>query len=350
VPNFEFRDPWFLFAGLLAPVIYYLLAYRSSATVIFSSLTHLDRLPRTVRARFANLPAVLIAGAIVAIAVALAGPRTGDDQTRIRREGIAIMMVVDRSGSMQARDMVQGDLSVDRLQAIRAIFKQFVLGENSREKWGHAQTAGRGDDVIGLVAFARWADGLCPLTMDHGNLVSILEDLEIVSDRSEDGTALGEGLALAVERLHGHRTKSKVVILLTDGVNNTGDISPQQAAQLASSEGVKVYAIGVGTEGMAYMPVVHPLTGQQILKPVRVEIDEQTLKEISQKTGGRYFRATDAEGLAKIYEQIDRLERTEVSELRYMAYHEWYTLFAWMGLGCLGGGGVLAGCLFRRLP
>lgn len=348
--HFEFRDPWFLMLALLGPVVYRILSERSSAKLTYSTLHGLDQLSPGLRVRLAHTPAVIMAGAVVAMAVAMAGPRTGDDQTRVRKEGIAIAMVVDRSGSMQARDMVKNDLSVDRLKAVKAIFKQFVLGHRVDEPWSSAAIDGRGDDVIGLVAFARYADGLCPLTLDHGNLVNILDDLQIVSDPAEDGTALGEGLALAVERLRGHPAKSKVAILLTDGVNNVGDISPQQAAELASVHGVKVYAIGVGTEGVAHIPVVHPLTGQRVLQPIRVEIDEKSLEAIAQKTGGRYFRATDAKGLVQIYRQIDQLERTQITELRYLTYNQWYSVFVWSALAMIGCSGLLTESFFRRLP
>lgn len=348
--NFEFRDPWFLAVALLAPWVYHLLAGRQRAGVVFSTLTILDGLGRSTRARFAHTPAFFMAAGVVAMAMALAGPRTADDQTRVRRDGIAIVMAVDRSGSMQARDMVNNDVSVDRLEVVKAIFKEFVLGDDADDTWGSADTAGRPDDVIGIVAFARYADGLCPLTLDHGNVVSILDDIQIVSDNAEDGTALGEGLALGVERLRGHQARSKVVILLTDGVNNAGEISPQQAAQLAQAHGVKVYAIGVGTQGVAHIPVTHPLTGQRVLQPVRVEIDEETLKAIAQKTQGRYFRATDAHALADIYSQIDRLERTQITELRYLDYHQWYAPFVWSALVLLACGSLLAGTFFRKLP
>ncbi len=155
---------------------------------------------------------------------------------------------------------------------------------------------------------------------------------------------------MAVERLREHAAKSKVVILLTDGVSNAGDIAPQQAAELAATMGVKVYAIGVGTDGIAHVPVVHPLTGQRVMRPMRAEIDEETLKALAETTNGRYFRATDVQALAEIYRQIDRLERTEVIERRYLAYHEWYDIFTWGALGFLGGSGMLASTVFRKLP
>lgn len=346
--NWEFRDPWFLLAVLLAPVIYDRLARRSPASVTYSTLSLLDQSPRTLRARMAGLPAVMAAAAAVAMAIAFAGPRTPDDQSRVRREGIAIVMVVDRSGSMQARDLVKGNTRIDRLQVVKKLFKQFVLGDDAGGPL--AAGSGRPDDVVGLVAFARYADGLCPLTLDHGNLINIVDDLEIVTERSEDGTALGEGLALAVERLRKHPARSKVAILLTDGVNNAGTITPEQAAELAAAHDIKVYCVGAGTQGLAPAPGQDPFTGRVVLRPVRVEIDEQTLRTIAGKTGGRYFRATDAKTLSQIYAQIDRLERTQITEVRYLQYQEWYGPFVATALALVTTGGLLAGSIFRRLP
>ncbi len=348
--DLEFRDPWFLWFAGLAPVVYFLLTRSRQAEVSYSALVLLNRSPRTLRTRLANFPALLLALALAAMAVALAGPRTPHDETRVRREGIAMVMVVDRSGSMRARDLVKADTSLDRLAVVKKIFRLFVLGDRDESAWSGGFGKGRPDDVIGLVAFARFADGLCPLTLDHGNLLNIAADLEIVRERGEDGTALGEGLALAVERLRQHPAKSKVAILLTDGVNNAGDIAPLQAAELASAHGIKVYAIGTGTRGLAPVPVQDPFTGKEFLQPARVEIDEDSLKEIALKTGGRYFRATDAEGLAEIYQEIDRLERTEITEVRYLQYNENYGAFVWTALSLMGSSGLLAGSILRRLP
>lgn len=346
--DWELRDPWFLSLALLAPMVYYLLAKRSPASVTYSSLMVLGQTPRSMRTRLANMPALLLASAVLAMSVALAGPRTPDAETRVRREGIAVVMVVDRSGSMQARDLVKDNTEIDRLDVVKERFEQFVLGNEAQRSSDVGR--GRSDDVIGLVAFARYADSLCPLTLDHGNLINIVHDLQIVTDRNEDGTALGEGLALAVERLRRHPTQSKVAIVLTDGVNNAGDINPIQAAELARTEGVKVYCIGAGTRGLAPVPVRDPFTRKIFLQPAQVEIDENTLQAIAQQTGGRYFRATDRKALAEIYDQIDRLERTEVTELRYLQYQEWYRALVIVALAMIGASELLAGSFLRRLP
>jgi Ca-activated chloride channel family protein len=340
MPEWELRDPLFLLAGLLAPFVYSL-ASRLPATVTYSSLTLVDSAPRSARTRLARLPAVLLALATVALAVALAGPRTGDAVTKMKREGIAIAMVVDRSGSMQARDFVEADMSVSRLDAVKKVFREFVLGGDSG--------GGRTDDLIGLVSFARYADGLCPLTLDHGNLTAILEQIEIVTEPSEDGTALGEGLALGVERLRRHEAKSKVAILLTDGVSNAGEISPLQAADLAVQHGIKVYAIGAGKTGFAPVPVKNR-RGQTVLRRAFVEIDEKTLEAIADRTGGRYFHATDAEGLGQVVAEIDRLERTEITEIRYLEYEHHYAAFVGAGLALIALSALLSGSALRRLP
>jgi len=336
----EFRDPWFLLIGLVAPVVYWL-ATRLPAVITYSSLSLVDTGSRSLRMRLATLPALLLALAVIALTIALAGPRTGNASSRLQREGIAIAMVVDRSGSMQARDFVRGDTSVSRLDVVKDVFRKFVEGSGSTE--------GRPDDLIGLVTFARYADGLCPLTLDHGNLLSILSDVQIVTEQSEDGTAVGEGLALAVERLRHLEVASKVAILLTDGVNNAGDIDPLHAADLAAQHGIKVYVIGAGTTGLAPVPVQLP-GGRVVLRQAMVEIDEDTLRKIAARTGGRYFHAADADALSGVIEEIDQLERSEVTEIRYLVYDYHYAV--WVGLGgaliFLSAG--LSGTVLRRLP
>jgi Ca-activated chloride channel family protein len=338
--DWELRDPLFLIVAVLAPLVYWLAA-RMPAVLIYSSLALVDVAPRSSRARLAKLPALLLAAAALVLAVALAGPRTGSATSRIQREGIAIAIVVDRSGSMQARDFVRGDTSISRLDVVKNVFRSFVVGEGA--------AGGRPDDLVGLVVFARYADGLCPLTLDHGNLLSILADVEIVTEQAEDGTAVGEGLALAVERLRGVEVSSKVALLLTDGVSNVGDIDPLQAAELAAQHGIKVYAIGAGTSGYAPVPVQAP-GGRTVLRQAYVQIDEETLRQIAQRTGGRYFHAADASGLTEVIEEIDRLERSEVSEVRYLTYEYHYAGWVGAGLLLMGSAAILSGTVLRRLP
>ncbi|MEM8913440.1 MAG: VWA domain-containing protein, partial [Planctomycetota bacterium] len=224
------------------------------------------------------------------------------------------------------------------------VFRQFVLGE------GEDAGGGRPDDTIGLIAFAGYADSICPLTLDHGNLTTIVEDLEIVSSNDEDGTAIGDGLALAVERLRRSKTQSKIAILLTDGVHNAGIIDPQQAAEVAAASGIKVYCIGAGTQGRAPFPTINPFTGRSELRLMSVELDEETLRAIAEETGGRYFRATDRETLADVYAEIDQLERTKVTELRYLNYDEHYRGYLLAGLLTMGVAATARASLLRTLP
>jgi len=338
--DWELRDPLFLLVGLLAPLVY-LFASRLPGAVTYSSLSIVSHAPVSLRRRLAVLPALLLAAATLALAIALAGPRTGNAVNRIQREGIAIAMVVDRSGSMRARDFVENDLSVDRLTVVKQIFRDFISGGQYGD--------GRPDDLVGLIAFARYADSLCPLTLDHGNLLTILEDLEIVTEREEDGTAVGEGLALAVERLREHPAASKVVILLTDGVSNVGNIDPLQAAELAIANGIKVYAIGAGKTGYAPVPV-QALGGQTVLRRAFVEIDEQTLQAIAERTGGRYYHATNAAGLRAVVKEISELERSEITEIRYLEYSEHYSGFVGAALLFVASSSLLGGTFLRRLP
>ena len=327
--GFELRDPLFLLAGLLAPLLF-LLAARSVGAVRYSSVAPLGAAPRSWRVRLAHLPALLLAACVLVLAVALAGPRTGDATSVVEREGIAIAMVVDRSSSMQARDFVRGDASVSRLDAVKRVFDDFV------------SRPGRSGDLIGLVAFARYADGVCPLTTDRGNLLAILDQVETATQRSEDGTAIGDGLALAVERLRGQQALSKVAILLSDGVDNAGVISPLQAAEL-------VYTIGAGRTGYAPFPV-QTRGGRTVLQRAYVEMDERTLQRIAASSGGRYFEAGDAEALAEVIDEIDRLERSEITEVRYLEYRHHHVVLVASALGLLGVSVLLSASWLRRLP
>jgi Ca-activated chloride channel family protein len=186
--------------------------------------------------------------------------------------------------------------------------------------------------------------------LDHGNLVTIAEDLQIARQRDEDGTAIGDGLALAVERIRQSTAKSRVIVLLTDGVNNTGVVTPDQAADLAVAEQIRVYCIGAGTNGLAPYPVIDPFSGRERLEPVRVEIDDESLRRLAEKTGGRYFRATDKEGLARVYAEIDQLEKTKVTEQRFLQYTEHYASLLMAALGLLVAAIVGGGTWLRALP
>lgn len=337
----ELGHPLYLLVGLLAPLVFAQASARR-ASVTFSSLVLLAGGRRGLRERLVWLPAALLALATLCLAVALADPRTGNAVTEVEREGIAIMVVVDRSGSMEARDFVRGDHGTSRLDVVKGIFREFVEG-------GGPFGEGRPDDLIGIVAFARYADGLCPLTLDHGSLLSILAELETPDEPEEDGTAIGDALALAVERLRRQETKSKIVILLTDGVSNAGDVEPVEAAELASRFGIKVYTIGAGYDGVAPFPV-RRADGSVVLQRMPVEIDEVTLRRIAEKSGGRYFHATNEEGLREVVEEIGRLERSKVAELRYLEYSYHYRPFVFAALVATALAWLLSASWLRRLP
>ena len=335
----ELREPLMLLLALLAVPVF-LLARRVPGRVLFSSF---DMLPSTEagwRVRLAWVPDALVALAVVGFALALAGPRTGEGMSHVRRDGIAIMMVVDTSGSMSALDLSTAERERTRLAAVQDVFEQFVLGGG--------ELPGRSNDAVGLVSFAGYADTAAPLTLDHEAVVAVARNLEIMTLREENYTAIGDALGLAVERLRQSPARSRVVVLLTDGVNNAGVESPRAAAELARSQEVKVYTIGAGTTGVAHVRV-QGAAGSE-LRAVRVEIDEVALRDIAERTGGRYFRAGDSQALIDVYAEIDRLERAPITEDRSRQYEEW---FAWplaAALALAAAGWLGRGSLFARAP
>ncbi|MBA3501620.1 MAG: VWA domain-containing protein [Deltaproteobacteria bacterium] len=336
---FDFAHPGFLFTVLAAPLAYWW-SSRSAGRVVFSSLRALPAGGQTWRTRIAWIPDALMALAVVSLAVALAGPRAGDKSARIRREGIAVMMAVDVSGSMRALDLSKANKELTRLDAVKQVFAQFVVGGG--------KLGGRPDDAIGLVAFARYAETRSPLTLDHGNLANAARQLDFAPE-SEDGTAIGAGLELAVQRLAEFKSRSRIVILLTDGESNVHEIDEDTAIQDAIDAGIKVYTIGAGTQGIA--PIRVPVgDGRTELMQTKVSIDEVTLRKIADKTGGQYFRATDNASLARIYAQIDKLERTAFEEERFTEYRHFYGLFLANAMLLLVLAFVLRGTVLRRLP
>jgi Ca-activated chloride channel homolog len=345
----ELAQPWFLLAALLAlPALWW--STRGAGRVVFSSLRALPAGGHTWRTRFAWLPDGLITLAVVAFAIALAGPRKGDRSARVHREGIAIVMAVDVSGSMRAQDLADAanaaqcdwpaDRDPTRLGAVKRVFQQFVLGGKGLD--------GRPDDAIGLVAFAHYADTRSPLTLDHGNLVTAARQLTF-AEGDDDGTAIGAGLELAVQRVIEFKAHSKVVVLLTDGESNVHDIDEDTAIDDAVKAGVKVYTIGAGTTGVAPICAQTGFGGKGLVQ-MPVSIDESMLRKIADKTNGQYFRATDAKSLHRIYQQIDHLERTKIEEERFLEYHQYYTWFVAAALGLIALGLGLRGTVLRRLP
>jgi len=337
-------SPYALSLLLFVPL---LLALRQrqqhTVAVRYSSIADLTALSPSLATRLRWLLPLLRTLALVLCILALARPQRGIEAIKVSSEGIAILMVVDISGSMAALDLQVDGRQSSRLDAVKQTFRTFVQGGS------HKNLTGREGDLIGMVTFARYPDSVCPLTLDHNTLLSLLEQIEIVTSPDEDGTAIGEALALGVERLKDSTAKSRVLLLLTDGVNNAGDTEPRQAAQIAKALGIKVYTIGAGTRGVAMVPVRSP-SGQTVLQRMRVDIDEPMLTDIATLTGGQYFRATDGAALQAIYPEIDRLEKTTNVTEHYQQYAELFPLLLLPGLGCLVLELVLVNTRFRKIP
>lgn len=276
---------------------------------------------------FRHVPFLLRIAALVLIVVAIARPRSSQDMERVDTEGIDIILAMDVSTSMLARD-----LTPDRISASKDIAIEFI--------------SQRPSDRMGIVVFAGESFTQCPLTTDRATLINLMK--EVQTDLIEDGTAIGNGLATAVARMKDSDAKSRVVILLTDGVNNRGEISPQMAAEIAKTYGVRVYTIGVGKEGMAPYPVMTPW-GVEV-QNVKVEIDEALLSEIAESTGGRYFRATDNTKLAEIYSEINKMEKARTTVDSFPVYKELFGKYALLALLALLLELVLNWFVIRRLP
>ena len=274
-----------------------------------------------------HVPFVLRIFALCMIVVAIARPRSSEKLEKIDTEGIDIVLAMDVSTSMLARD-----LTPDRLNASKDIAIEFI--------------SQRPSDRMGIVVFAGESFTQCPLTTDRATLINLMK--EVQTDLIEDGTAIGNGLATAVARMKDSDARSRVIILLTDGVNNRGEISPQMAAEIAKTYGVRVYTIGVGKEGMAPYPVMTPW-GVEI-QQVKVEIDEKLLSEIAESTGGRYFRATDNTKLAEIYSEINKMEKARTTVDSFPIYKELFGRYALLALLALLLELVLNWFVIRRLP
>ena len=350
---YEFQAPLFLaLLALLAPLIWHYFRDRGRSAFAFSSARHAEAAPASIWIRLRFVPGLLRCLAIAALCVALARPRKGDEQTRVFAEGIAIQMVVDISGSMETLDFEFEGKPANRLAAVKRVFRKFVEGTGS--------VTGRPDDLIGMVTFARYAESACPMTLDHENLIRILDRVEIVRLQEEDGTAVGDGLGLGMERLRalegkttgaGQPITGKVMILLSDGSQNVpNSLDPVEVARVAADLGIKVYTIGAGKPGIGVMPIRDKRGRVRGHRRVRSDLDEETLKEVAQVTGGKYFRATDTESLERIYEEIDRLEKTKTEERRFMQYKELYAWFVWPALAMIGLDLCLVNTRFRRIP
>jgi len=309
-----FAQPYFLLLLLLLPLAAWLKGRVGFQPAFLYSSVQLVRGITGITRSYAG--AILLKMRWLALAlfiVALARPQFGEGEQKITASGIDIVVAFDFSSSMSSEDFELEGKRVNRLVIAREVLKKFV--------------ARRPNDRIGLVAFAGQAYIAAPLTLDHDFLLQNLERLEIATPE-KDGTAIGSALATAVNRLRELKSKSRIVILMTDGQNTAGKVPPLTAAEAAQTLQVKVYTIGVGTRGTAPMPRIDAF-GRKVYVPVEVDIDEETLTRIAQRTGGKYYRADKTETLQSIYDEIDQLEKTEVEVKKHQRYRE---VFAWVGL------------------
>lgn len=330
-----FANPAYLYLLLLLIpyVVWYIMRYnRTLPVMMVSTSSSFKKAPHSIRQRLVHLPLLLRIACIVLTIVALARPQTTNHWSNKHIEGIDIMLCMDMSTSMLAED-----LKPNRVEAARNVALNFING--------------RPDDNIGLTIFAGEAYTQCPMTVDHAVLINMLAGMNTKMAQNgllEDGTAIGMGIANAVTRLKDSKAKSKVIILLTDGTNNRGQISPNTAADIAQSFGIRVYTVAVGTNGTAPYPFY--VGGRVEYQNVPVEIDTKSLAEIAAKTGGEFYRATNTEKLMEVYEHIDKLEKTKMKVMNYSKRHEAFAPFLLAALLLLGSEVILRHTLLRRIP
>ena len=332
-----FAHPFYLLLLLLLPLLAWLKGRRGRAPAfLYSSLKLVEGLTRARRSRAGTFLSALRWLSLAFLIVALAQPRLTKSTTTIKASGVDIAVAFDLSGSMLSEDFVVKGVRVNRFNMARSVLKQFIDE--------------RPADRIGLAVFASQAYIATPLTLDHEFLQENLDRLEIGAI-SQNQTAIGDGLGTAVNRLRDLKSKSKIVILMTDGVNNAGKLNPLLAADAAAALGIKVYTIGIGQQGTAPMPAGrNPYTGQMAYQNVPVDVDEETLEKIAGTTGGKYYRADNAEKFRQIYAEIDRLEKTEATVNKYAEFKELFPWFLSAGFLLLLLELVLGQTVFRRLP
>lgn len=331
--SFEFANKYsLLLLVLLVPLAwaYWRWVWKRRRSIRFSDLGTALRVNRRWSRYQPHIPFALRLLVLVLLIVAMARPRSGVTYEDISSEGIDIVLTMDVSSSMLAEDLKRG---ISRLEVAKKVVADFI----SRRK----------HDRIGLVAFAAKAITRCPPTLDYRILDSQIEQLQIGS--IEDGTAIGVALASSANRLRNSKAKSRVIVLLTDGMNNRGEIDPLTAARVSEAQGLKVYTIGVGTRGTAPVPVKDAF-GRTRYQQIPVEIDEKVLREIASMTGGKYYRAMDARELQNIYQQIDTLEKTKIEVREYKRFRELFALFLFPALGVFVLELFLAGTRFRTIP
>lgn len=325
-----FHNPEYLFLLLLLiPVIYWYIRemHKSDASLQISSHRNLVHFPKSRKIKLRHVPFILRTLVISFIIIALSRPQASNSWRTQNTEGIDIMMAIDISGTMLSKD-----LKPNRIEAAKTVATEFI--------------SSRPNDNIGLVVFASESFTQCPLTTDHAVLINLFQAVNF--GMIADGTAIGLGLANAVNRIKDSKAKSKVIILLTDGSNNSGDIAPATAAEIAKTFGIRVYTVGIGSHGMVEMPIMTPVGIQYQL--AQSEFDEKSLQDIANTTGGKYFRATDNSKLRLIYQEIDKLEKTKISVREYSKKEEQFYVFSLLAFIMLVLEVLLRNTYFRRIP
>ena len=356
---FRFHDPYCFL--LLIPLAWLVIQYEfrrgTRLNVIFSNTMVLRTLPYTYAQRFAKaVPYLLYVGIALWIA-ALARPQFGEEAYRVRAEGIAMIICIDRSGSMAAMDFTIDQQPVNRLEVVKNTLRDFIRGNDT--------LPGRRDDKIGLLAFGGYVDALSPLTFDHTTLLDMLDQIQLPDQmigeareagltnlpflREEGATAIGDALAMAADRLRDAEAKSKVILFLSDGDQTFGVLSPMEGAKIAQTFGIKVYTIGIGSTGEAPYRTTDSF-GRRRIEMRWVSMDEEVLKDIAEWTGGRYFNARNTKALEEVYAEIDQLEKTAHEDQVYTQYSEQFRYPLLVGSGLIA---LYALCIctrFRRLP
>lgn len=332
--SMSFLHPELLWLLLLIPVLAWLKGrFGGTPGVLFSTTRTIAKIGGRRRSRAGDFLTGLLYLAMACLVVALARPQLGKTITHTQASGVDIMLVIDVSRSMLAEDFTIGSQRANRLEAVRQVTEQFIKE--------------RPNDRIGIIAFAGRPYLVSPMTLDHEWLIRNLDRIQI--GLVEDGTAIGSALASAANRLKDKEAKSKLVVLLTDGDNNAGRVTPLTAAEACKALGVKVYTIGAGTRGTAPYPFVDPF-GRTVYRQVPVEFDEEILRNIASITGGSYFRATDTKSLQKTFDEIDQLEKSKVEIRKVAQYQDFFPWLVLCGALLLAAESVLSQTVWRRLP
>ena len=325
-----FAHPKMFYLLLLIPLMagwYFFRVKDHKASLQFSSLQGFTKSPSSYKVYLRHLPIILRMAAIAILVIVLARPQSTNTWKNVSSEGIDIVLAIDISGSMLARDFTP-----DRLEAAKELGIKFISGRTS--------------DRMGLVVFSGESFTLCPLTTDHASLINMFKDIKM--GLLEDGTAIGSGLATAISRLKESNAISRTIILLTDGVNNRGEIAPITAAEIAKSYGIRVYTVGVGTIGTAPYPVQTPFGTKY--QDMDVKIDEEILQQIADMTGGKYFRATNNKALEQVYNEIDKLEKSKVEITEYNKRQEEFRIYALVALLLVGLEFLVRNVILKSIP